>query len=110
MVSATYQLFRTAILERKQVTCVYLGKNREVCPIVLGHAKGEEKCLTFQFAGESTSKLPPRGNWRCLELKKVSNVHLRNGPWREGDQHSRPQSCVEIVDVDVNIAATLKQS
>jgi hypothetical protein len=29
-------------------------------------------------------------------------VHLRDGPWRGGDRHTRPQGCVEDVDLDVN--------
>lgn len=109
MPSATYELFRQAMLERKQIVCVYLGKRREICPIVLGHTKGEEKCLSYQFAGESTSTLPPEGNWRCLELWKVSNVKLKDGPWHEGKQHRKTQPCVDIVDLDVNIPATLRR-
>jgi hypothetical protein len=109
MASATYSLFREAILGRKQVVCVYLGKRREVCPLVLGYKNGEEKCLTFQVGGESTSTLPPGGQWRCLELKKVRKAEVKDGPWREGDQHSRPQACIDIVDLDINIAATLRR-
>jgi hypothetical protein len=107
--SATYRLFKQAILERKQIICVYNGKHRELCPIVLGYKNGEEKCLTFQVGGESTSQLPPRGEWRCLELSKVRNARMRDGPWREGDQHGRPQACIDIVDLDVNIPATLRR-
>ena len=109
MPSATYELFRQAMLEHKQVTCSYLGKYRELCPVILGHTKGAEKCLAYQFAGGTTSKLPAGEDWRCLDIKKVSNVQLRDGPWREGKRHSKRQSCVDIVDVDVNIPSTLKR-
>ena len=107
--SANYRLFRQAIFERKQITCVYHGKPRELCPIVLGYKDGKEKCLAYQFAGESTSTLPRGGEWRCLELAKVSDVRLRDGPWHEGRQHRKTQACVDIVDLDVNIPATLKR-
>ena len=33
---------------------------------------------------------------------RVTDVQLRDGPWRSGGNHRRPQSCVDIVDVDVN--------
>jgi hypothetical protein len=33
MPSATYQLFREAILSEKQITCDYQGYHRELCPI-----------------------------------------------------------------------------
>lgn len=102
MRSATYELFHTAILERKQIVCEYGGCHREVCPHVLGHTGREEMVLTFQFGGESKSGLPPGGEWRCFALADVRNAHLRDGPWRTGTQHGQPQVCVAIVDLDVD--------
>lgn len=107
MPSTTYRLFKQAIMERRQVTCTYLGKRREVCPHILGYKDGEEKALVFQFAGQTTSELPPGGEWRCLSLKRVSGAQSREGPWHAGERHRRTQACIDIVDVDVNIEATL---
>jgi hypothetical protein len=87
---------------RKPIFCIYDGYPRELCPIILGHSQGEEKALTYQFGGQSKSGLPPEGEWRCLWLSKVSNIELRDGTWRAGARHTRPQGCVEIVDLDVN--------
>ena len=81
---------------------MYGGYPREICPIILGHSQQQEKALTYQFGGESTSGLPPRGEWRCLWLAKASHVRLRGGPWLAGASHTQPQGCVEIVDLDVN--------
>ena len=98
----TYELFRQAMAERKQIVCVYDGFPRELCPIILGHARGQEKALTYQFGGRSRSGLPPGGEWRCLWLSRVSKVELCDGPWHSGSSHKEPQGCVEIVDLDVN--------
>lgn len=87
---------------RKQILCSYNGYRRELCPVVLGHSTGREVALAYQFAGESETDLPRGGNWRCLELAKVRDVRLRDGPWHEGSSHRRPQACVEAVDLDVN--------
>jgi hypothetical protein len=103
--SPTYRLFEQAIVERKQILCVYGGRQRALCPIILGHSQGREKALTFQFGGESNSHLPPGGEWRCLWLAEVSEVQLRAGAWHAGTSHSQPQGCVEIVDLDVNSAS-----
>jgi hypothetical protein len=101
--SPAYKLFERAIREKKQIVCIQNGKKRELCPIVLGHKKdGREVALAFQFAGESESGLPPGGDWRCLYLATVTDVRLREGRWHSGERHARPQSCVEIVDLDVN--------
>src|SRR6185295_1701714 len=77
--SRVYTLFAQAIRERRPVTCRYGGKTRELCPIILGHTDGKEKALTFQFAGESRSRLPEGGEWRCLFLDKVSDVEWARG-------------------------------
>jgi len=103
MPSAAYNLIRQAILAERPVTCVYQGHRRVVCPIIVGHRNGEEKALTFQVGGTSGSGLPPGGEWRCLYLARVHDVRIVDGPWREGDRHTAPQSCVEDVDIDINI-------
>src|ERR1051325_1794367 len=100
--STAYELFYRAMSERKQIFCTYDGYRRELCPIILGHSKGKEKALAFQFGGESKSGLPRAGDWRCLWLSRVRNVELHEGPWHAGSSHKRPQGCVEVVDVDVN--------
>ena len=66
--SEIYRLFEQAMIERKQIVCMYQGHRREVCPVILGHTQGQEQALTYQFAGESGSELPPGGEWRCLAL------------------------------------------
>ena len=102
MASSVYKAFTQAMAERKQIVCVYGGYSRELCCIILGHSRGEEKALTYQFGGQSSSGLPPGGEWRCLLLAKVSCVRLQDGPWLAGKRHTQPQGCVEEVDLDVN--------
>lgn len=101
MSSETYTLFRQAILAEQQVVCRYDGRRRELCPHIIGHNKrGEEVVLAWQFAGESSGKLP---QWRCLRLAAVSDISLRKGRWHEGGSHRSEQTCVSAIDVDINI-------
>jgi len=101
MPSPTYTLFRSAILAERQVVCTYEGRHRELCPHILGtNRRGEEVVLAWQFAGESSGKLP---QWRCLQLAEVRNARPRNGPWHEGGSHRTSQTCVNNIDLDVNI-------
>lgn len=96
----TYALLRQAVLERKQVTCIYQGLHREICPHCIGQGKrGEQKVLSFQFAGSSSKGLPPGGQWRCMDVADISNVVLRDGEWHTGHSHLKPQTCVKTVDV-----------
>lgn len=105
MPSHTYGLFAEAMAGRKQVLCTYDRYPRELCPIILGHSRGEEVALTFQFGGGGSKGLPPGGAWKCLLLAKVRDVRLRDGPWRAGDSHRQRQRCVEVVDLDINPAS-----
>ena len=101
MSSPAYELFRRAILERKQIICRYRQFYRETCPYTLGYRDGQEKALVFQFAGVSSQGLPPGGEWRCFFLSEVREPRIRDGPWHGGGSHSRPQTCVEDIDVDI---------
>ena len=98
----TYAVLRQAILDRRQVTCVFRGHYRELCPHVLGRGKdGTEQVLSFQFGGQSSSRLPPGGEWRCMPVAEMKDVKSHDGPWQTGSGHSRPQTCVRDVDVEV---------
>ena len=78
MPSATYVLFRAAILAERQVVCSYDGRRRELCPHIIGRNRsGEEVVLAWQFAGQSSGRLP---QWRCLRLAHVSDSQSREGP------------------------------
>jgi hypothetical protein len=101
MPSATYALFRKAILTEQQVICRYEGRRRELCPHIIGKNKsGEEAVLAWQFAGESSGALP---QWRCLRLANISDARARSGPWHEGGSHKSEQTCITDIDLDINI-------
>jgi predicted nucleic acid-binding protein len=100
--SEAFRLFHRAILERKQITCVYQGHHREICPHILGHSNGSEKALVYQFGGTTGSKLPREGQWKCFFLDRARDIALRGGRWRSGTAHTKTQRCVDLVYVDVN--------
>lgn len=102
MPSRNYELFLEAMRRHRQIVCTYNGKRREVCPVILGQSAGAEKVLTFQFGGESSTQLPSDGEWRCLAVGDVSDIELREGPWRAGTEHGSAQTCVTDVDYDIN--------
>lgn len=99
-----YQMVRQAIIDKKQVIATYHGHPREMCPHVIGWKGGRAQALFYQFAGASSSGLGPDGspgNWRCLFLDELSNVTVRTGAWHTAPNHSRPQTCVDDIDVEV---------
>ena len=77
-----------------------------VCPHVLGYGLGKLRLLAFQTGGESSQPLPAGGQWRCFELDEIERPKLEEGKWRTGNSHTRPNSCVTEVHIDINPRAT----
>jgi hypothetical protein len=101
MPSATYTLFRNAILSEKQVVCSYDGRARALCPHIIGtNRNGEEVVLAWQFGGGSSGRLP---QWRCLRLANVRDARVQAGRWQEGGSHRTEQTCVSDIDLDINV-------
>jgi hypothetical protein len=102
----TYQLIRHAILSRQHVLATYNGHQREMCPHVLGTKNGRRQALFYQFGGSSSSGLSPAGsgeNWRCVFIDLLRDVSVRDGAWHTAPNHSRPQTCVDAIDVEVSL-------
>lgn len=97
----SYDVFRQAIINKQQVICNYTGHERAVCPHAIGTKGGRPQVLTWQFAGGSSSGLPAGGQWRCMEINKVSGARAQDGDWHTGGPHSKPQTCVDNIDVEV---------
>jgi hypothetical protein len=103
---STYEIIKDAIINKKIVTAVYRGKRRVMCPHTLGTKRGREQALFYQFEGESSTGLGPDGdpeNWRCMFLDELADVRSEDtkGEWHTAPNHSRPQTCVDTIDVEV---------
>jgi general stress protein 26 len=107
-VSETYRHIWQAARTRKHVTFSYGGHYREVCPHIVGYKQSREAAvLAFQFGGTSSKGLPPKGEWRCFTIDKMTDIQTRSGRWHSGEGHSKTQPCIQHVDVDVNVPQTL---
>jgi hypothetical protein len=102
MASPIYELFVRAMIEEKQVACVFHERSRVLSIIILGHTDGEERALTWQTGGESTKPLPPGGAWRNVTLSEVTNARLVDSKLRQGARKSGEQRWIADVDLDVN--------
>jgi hypothetical protein len=103
----TYEQIRQALLHNQHVLATYNGHYREMCPHVLGTKNGRQQALFYQFGGTSSSGLAPAGsmdNWRCVFIDQLRDVSVRDGIWHTAPNHSRPQTCVDSVDVEVTFS------
>ena len=109
MPSATYVLIREALLHRQQVAAIYQERLRIMCPHAIGFKQGREQALFYQFSGYSNSggqmtEGHPE-NWRCLHLDELSDVVVREGPWHTAPHKGGATSCIDTLDVSVDMLA-----
>lgn len=101
---SVYNLLKQAIIKKQQVIATYNGYYREMCPHALGTKNGKEQCLFYQFGGQSSSGPIIPGsdaNWRCILVSGLKNVSVRDGEWHTAYGHSKKQTCIDHVDVEV---------
>jgi len=100
---SNYDTIRQAILNKECVTCTYNGHLRKMTPHVLGTKKGVEQALFYQYGGTSSKGLSPdpTKNWRCIPINKIVDLLTNNDPFQTANNHSRAQTCVDEVDVEV---------
>jgi len=101
-----YNLLKQAIINKQQVIATYNDYYREMCPHALGTKNGKEHCLFYQFGGQSSSGPIIPGsdnNWRCIPVNGLSNVSVRDGKWHTAYNHSKKQTCIDHVDVEVRL-------
>lgn len=99
-----YEIIVDAIINKKQVIGIYNGYHREMCPHVIGTKNGRRQALFYQFAGDSSSGVIIPGsenNWRCIPVDEIEIESVQDGDWHTADNHSREQSCVDEIDVEV---------
>ncbi|MDG0798909.1 hypothetical protein [Pectobacterium punjabense] len=101
-----HDLIYQEILERKQIKAIYQGYYREMCPHVLGTKNGRNQALFYQFGGESSQGpiIPDSpSNWRCIQIDGLTDISIHEGPWHTGQNHSRPQTCVDFIEIEIPI-------
>jgi hypothetical protein len=97
----TYGTVYAAIQNQQSISALYQGLTRELCPHALGTKNGKQQGLFFQFAGQSSSGLPPGGMWRCIPIEGLQILSVYDGPWHTNNDHSKMQTCVGTVDIEV---------
>ncbi len=101
-----YEIIKEAIQNKQRIIATYNGHVREMCPHVIGIKSGKQQALFYQFGGTSSSgQITPNSpkNWRCIPIQGLSNVSSQDGEWHTGINHSKPQTCVDYIDKEVDL-------
>jgi len=63
--------------------------------------RAAKKSFLFNLLAKAQPRSPPEGEWRCMFVDEVMGAEARDGPWHTGQSHTRPQTCVDEIDVEV---------
>jgi hypothetical protein len=85
-----YRMMRQAIIDKDIVVASYRSPVWEMCPHVIGKKNGRLQAFLYQFVGE-----------RSVSIKKST------GEWHTASNHSAVQTCVDEIDVKVEIGNSL---
>ena len=90
------EILHEAIRNRRCLTARYRGNRRHFAPYALGYTSHQvPAAFVFQYGGATTSRLPPRGEWRCFHLRDLSDLRLNGDRWRTPSNYSLPrQTCL----------------
>ena len=99
-------LVKRAMFAKVPVSVVYDGGERRLCPYILGKNKeGKVRLLCFQYAGASRSGLQHKaagGDWRCLNLEKISRLQLLfSEPWQTAQSAPGQPKCMDPIEMQV---------
>ena len=96
-------LVRNAIVKKKCLTGLYEGAVRRFAPHALGvTSDGTPSVFVFQYAGASSTRLPPGGEWRCFHIDALSHIVENDDRWRTRSNYSLSrQSCLARIDLAV---------
>lgn len=104
----TLEILEQAIRSRRCVTGRHKATERHFAPHAIGFkSDGVPAAFVFQYAGRTTSRLPPRGEWRCFDLADLSHLRVNNHRWRSSPNYSLSrQACLANIVLAVPEGAT----
>lgn len=97
------EVFENAIRKKRCVTVVHSGTTRRIAPHAVGFTEtGVPAAFVFQYAGETTSTLPFKGEWRCLHFEHLSHASRNDDRWRTPSNYSLSrQTCLKQIALAV---------
>jgi hypothetical protein len=107
---SAYETLKMAIQLKQNISADYKGYPRLMTPHTLGTKNGKEQCLLYQYGGKSSSatSFPENSpaNWRCVVVDELENVEIVRTDPHTCDQHTKGQTCVDEVDVEISFNKT----
>ena len=89
-------ILKQAVLGKRCLIGRYNGVERHFAPHAIGFTgDGTPAAFVYQYGGETTSRLPMRGEWRCFLLHDLADLRPSDHRWRTAPNYSLSrQTCL----------------
>ena len=102
--SPVWSTLERALTERRAVRASYHGRERVLCPHVLGWKNGRAKVLAYQAGGtrsEGALAEHPRQRWRCLFVDEVEDAVITEDRWESAENYSPKTNGIDELELAV---------
>ena len=99
-----WAVLATALAQCRPVHACYHGRDRLLCPHVLGWGNGRAMVLCYQAAGSTSDRaLPPdpRHRWRCMFVDELEHVVITNEPWQTAENYKGYSNSIDRIELRV---------
>lgn len=101
-----WEVLRQAIAERKTLKARYHGRDRLLCPHLLGWRNGRAKLLSYQASPATTEHqlaANPRHRWRSMFVDELDELAITDDPWLTATNYTANAAGIDIVEVAVQL-------
>ncbi|MGH9055851.1 MAG: hypothetical protein ACRDYY_08325 [Acidimicrobiales bacterium] len=98
-----WDVLRQAIAERKTITARYHGRDRVLCPHVVGWRDGRAKLLSFQPVSTADGlTADPRHQWRSMFVDELEDVAITDLPWLTAANYTETTPGIDLIELAVD--------
>lgn len=96
-----WDVLRQAITERKAITARYHGRDRVLCPHLVGwRGNGRAKLLSYQPPATTDS---PHQQWRSMFVDELEDAAITDLPWLTAPNYTASASGIDLVELAVDL-------
>jgi hypothetical protein len=100
-----WDLLEQAIAQRQTIKARYHGRDRLLCPHLLGWRNGRAKLLSYQLStGADTPTDDPRQQWRAMFVDELVDPLITDDPWLSAPNYTANATGIDVIEIAVRLS------
>ena len=97
-----WEVLQQAITQRKTVKARYHGRDRLLCPHLMGWRNGRAKLLSYQASATGTIA-DPYQQWRSMFVDELDNLAITDAPWLTATNYTPTSVGIDVIEIAVEL-------